>query len=169
MYKLTDQIYSGIRSFLGLDEKATETEISTALENQKEPLSAQIEAAKSADVVSLQKQIDDLTSRVSEFETKQAEFEQQIELKDTRISELQTELATASELTTGLQSQIDSLKAQHATEVKTLAGQVASLKVNAKNEQAAGDNNTAAASKKTNQNSDAVVVEATDHLKNLMN
>lgn len=131
--------------FFGLDqEAATEAEVHDALDSA-EPLAEQLSKAKAEAGAEPQK-LADLETKLSELETKLSELEGQVSSKDTRIAELQTEVAEAKAAN---EQALETLKAQHATEVQTLAGQVASLKAGKMQEQSEGGGSTIPATTKT--------------------
>lgn len=107
--------------FFGLNkESATEAEVHDALSGV-DPLEVQLQNARDQAA----KDMADLKARLTELETKFSEMETSIEAKDQRIAELQTEAQAATQ---DNQTQITALKEQHKAEIKTLSGQIASLK-----------------------------------------
>lgn len=119
--KLYSQIMESLVGFFGLNkESATEGEIHDAL-NGIDPLEVQLQNARDQAA----KDMADLKARLTELEAKFSEMETSIEAKDQRIAELQTEAQAA---TAENQTQITALKEQHKAEIKTLSGQIASLK-----------------------------------------
>ena len=107
--------------FLGLNkESATEAEVHDAL-NGVDPLETQLQNAREQAA----KDLADMKVRLTELEAKFAEMETSIEAKDQRIAELQTEAQTAAQEN---QAQLSALKEQHKAEIKTLSGQIASLR-----------------------------------------
>lgn len=119
--KLYSQIMENLVGFFGLNkESATEAEVHDAI-NGVDPLETQLQSAREQAA----KDLADMKVRLTELETKFAEMETSIEAKDQRIAELQTESQTAAQ---DNQTQLSALKEQHKTEIKTLSGQIASLR-----------------------------------------
>lgn len=143
--KLYTQIMDAAVRFFGLDkEAATEAEIHDALESS-ESLAEQLSKAKAEALRDLQK-LSDLETKIHGLETKLYELEAQISEKDSLIVELQMQLA---EVKAASEDALNSLKAQHAAEVETLAGQIAKLKAGRTQEQDEGGGDTIPKTDKT--------------------
>lgn len=142
--KLYGEIMSAAVAFFKLNDDATETDIHAALDGQM-PLADQLEAARADALKTLQLQFDKIkedfdkqTERITALEKSVSDAAAAAEVKDARISELQMEIA-------GHAKTVDALKAQHKTEIDSLAGELASAKAgNVKETDAAGDEHAAA-------------------------
>lgn len=118
--KLYAQIMTACASFFGLGEDATEAEIHEAVEG-KDPLTAQLESARTEAIAAQAAQLADLQSQFETMKTDLATLRTDVEAKDARIAELQVEAASHSDA-------IKATQTQHKQEVATLAGQIAALK-----------------------------------------
>lgn len=119
--KLYAPIMEALCDFLGLNkEEATETEVHAALEAMK-PIKEQLEAAR----LDAAKDLQEVKDRLNTLESEQNSLKEQIEAKDARIAELQTQNAQQAE---SAKKELETVKTQHETEIKTLAGQVSALK-----------------------------------------
>lgn len=165
--KLYQQIMEAAVTFLGLDAAtATETDVHAALDG-KEPLAAQLEAAKLAAVADLKKEFDTMKGEFEANKGKLTDLQKQFDdlktatdTKDARITELQTDIAAAKKAT-------DDLKVQHKTETEKLAGELATAKAGkAMQVEVAGDPHDAAQPDKS-KNGTQVIVANGDALANL--
>ena len=120
--KLYSQIMDAAVAFLGLDaETATEADVHNALEGAT-PLADQISKA-ATDAAA---KFEEVNNRLTALEKEHAELKEQLTVKDARILELTTDAATA---TSEAKKQVETMKAQHKTEIQKLAGEISALKV----------------------------------------
>ena len=111
-----------IARIFGMDaQTTTEAEIHEAVSNAK-PISEQLAGTE------LASKVEELTTRLSTVEQEQSTLRTEIEQRDARIAELQTQVASLETQAEEKLREVEALKTQHASEVRTLAGQVASLK-----------------------------------------
>ncbi len=163
--KLYGNIMEALTAFFGLDsDKVTETEIHAALDGAS-PIALQLEAARTEAAANIQSQLDALTERANASDARIVDLQSQVDahtaessLKDERITELQTEIETAK-------NSLSAVKAQHATEVSRLAGELAKSKAGKDMEiDNGGEKHGAANEKATNG---AIVVQS-ESLKRLL-
>ena len=152
--KLYASIMENIARIFGMDaQSATEAEIHEAVSNAA-PISEQIAGTELAG------KVEELTNRLNTVEQEQATLRSEIEQRDQRIAELQTQVATLETQASEKQSEIDSLKTQHANEVRTLAGQVASLKAGSSLDKEDADSNHAVNSLKKTEASGPITIQS---------
>lgn len=157
--KLYGEIMSAAAAFFKLGDDATETDIHAAIDGQT-PLAEQLDAARTDAVKTLQAQFDTMKSdfdkqaeRITALEQSVADAAAAAAVKDARITELQTEIA-------GHAKTVDTLKAQHKTEIDNLAGELASAKAGKIKEVDNSGDNHAAANLKSKTGANVVVARA---------
>lgn len=156
--KLYSEIMTLASRFFLKREDATETEVHAAMEDQK-PLADQLEEARNGAVKDLSEKLDTMKKDFDAQSERIAALEKSVEdantaskAKDERITELQTEIAENAK-------SVEGLKAQHKTEVESLAGQVASLKAGKSLEQDQNGEQHQSLNLKTKTGTDTLIVQ----------
>lgn len=131
--KLFGPIMESAMRFFKLGSDATEAELHQKLEEQTVPLDELLEQTRTAATGDLTT----INERLTALEGQVTTLTEQNSLKDTTILELQTAQAAAE---TAHKTELEALKMAHNTQVRTLAGEVSSLRAGKPLEQeVAGD------------------------------